>query len=118
MRSPWCARSCVCVCACDGGGLRTQRRRIPKHRAQDCHGPSPPPPSPRSARSRLAYYVWSCGRGTPHVWLRSIRPRSQCMGGMLLIQWCYKHVLNCLKVSSNGSAAEPLTLGEPLVSLW
>ena len=25
-----------------------------------------------------------------------MRPRSQCVGGMLLVQWCYKHVLNCL----------------------
>ena len=25
----------------------------------------------------------------------SIRPRSQCVGGMLLVQWCHKHVLNC-----------------------
>ena len=28
-----------------------------------------------------------------HVWLGSIRPRSQCVGGMLPVQWCYKHVL-------------------------
>ena len=33
----------------------------------------------------------------PHVWLGSIRPRSQCVGGMLLVQWCYKHVLNGLR---------------------
>ena len=39
----------------------------------------------------------SCGRLTPHVWLGSIRPRSQCVGGMLLAQWCCKHVLNCLR---------------------
>ena len=30
------------------------------------------------------------------MWLGSIRPRSQCVGGMLLVQWCHKHVLNCL----------------------
>ena len=27
------------------------------------------------------------------MWLGSIRPRSQCVGGMLPVQWCYKHVL-------------------------
>ena len=46
--------------------------------------------------THLRIYVWSCGRGTPHVWLGSIRPQSPCGGGMLLAQWCYKHVLNCL----------------------
>ena len=25
---------------------------------------------------------------TPHVWLGSMHPRSQCVGGMLLVQWC------------------------------
>ena len=30
------------------------------------------------------------------MWLGSTRPRSQCVGGMLLVQWCYKHVLNCI----------------------
>ena len=30
------------------------------------------------------------------MWLESIGPRSQCVGGMLLVQWCYKHILNCL----------------------
>ena len=34
-----------------------------------------------------------CRWRTPHVWLGSIRPRSQCVGGMLPVQWCYKHVL-------------------------
>ena len=34
-----------------------------------------------------------CRWRTPHVWLGSIRPRSQCVGGMLLVQWCYNHVL-------------------------
>ena len=28
-----------------------------------------------------------------------MRPRSQCVGGMLLVQRCYKLVLNCLKAS-------------------
>ena len=42
-------------------------------------------------------YVWSYLRGTPHVWLGSTHPRSQCLGGMLLVQWCHKlDVLNCL----------------------
>ena len=45
----------------------------------------------------LRVYVWSCGRLTPHVWLGSMRPRSQCVGGMLLVQWCHKNVLNCLE---------------------
>ena len=45
----------------------------------------------------MCTYVWSCGWLTPHTWLGSIRPRSQCVGGMLLVQWCYKHVLNCLR---------------------
>ena len=31
------------------------------------------------------------GRLTPHVWLGFIRPRSQCVGGMLLVQWCYMY---------------------------
>ena len=30
----------------------------------------------------------------------SIHPRSQCVGGMLLVQWCHKHVLNCLNCAS------------------
>ena len=34
-----------------------------------------------------------CRWRTPHVWLGAIRPRSQCVGGMLPVQWCYKHVL-------------------------
>ena len=34
-----------------------------------------------------------CRWRTPHVWLGSMRPRSQCVGGMLPVQWCYKHVL-------------------------
>ena len=36
-------------------------------------------------------YVWSCRRGTPHVWLGSTHPRSQCVGGMLLTQCCHRH---------------------------
>ena len=38
-----------------------------------------------------------CRWRTPHVWLGSIRPRSQCVGGMLPVQWCYKHVLELPK---------------------
>ena len=30
------------------------------------------------------------------MWLGSTHPRSQCVGGMLLAQWCYKHVFNRL----------------------
>ena len=30
------------------------------------------------------------------MWLDSVRPRSQCAGGMLLVQRCYIHVSNCL----------------------
>ena len=30
------------------------------------------------------------------MWLGSIHPRGQCAGGMLLVQWCCRHVLNCL----------------------
>ena len=33
------------------------------------------------------------------MWLGSMRPRSQCVGGMLLVQWCHTHVLNCLKAA-------------------
>ena len=60
-----------------------------------------PPTRVRPATGRLSFIsVWSCRRGAPHVWLGSIRPRSQCVGGMLLVQWCYKHVLNCLSYHS------------------
>ena len=38
------------------------------------------------------------------MWLGSIRPRSQCVGGLLLVQWCHKHVLNCL----TGHPCEPM----------
>ena len=38
-----------------------------------------------------------CRWRTPHVWLGSIRPRSQCVGGMLPVQWCYRHVLELSK---------------------
>ena len=40
------------------------------------------------------------------MWLGSIRPRSQCVGGMLPVQWCYKHVLGLSKQS--GAAASLL----------
>ena len=50
-------------------------------------------------------YMWACRCSTPHVWLGSIHPRSQCAGGMLLVQWCYKHVLNCLITSPVAAAA-------------
>ena len=43
------------------------------------------------------------GRLTPHTWLGSIHPRSQCVGGMLLVQWCHKHVLELSQVSTMGS---------------
>ena len=39
------------------------------------------------------------------MWLGSIHPRSQCAGGMLLVLWCHKHVLNCLKCNGLGTAA-------------
>ena len=35
----------------------------------------------RLVRLLIRVYVWSCGRLTPHVWLGSIRPRSQCVCG-------------------------------------
>ena len=47
-----------------------------------------------------------CGRHV-HVWLGSMRPRSQWVGDMLLVQWCYKPVLNCLIsviININGAA--------------
>ena len=43
-----------------------------------------------SRRLEIRARVWSCGWLTPHVWLGSTRPRSQCVGGMLLVQWCYE----------------------------
>ena len=30
------------------------------------------------------------------MWLGSAHPRSQCVGGMLLVRWCHKHILNCI----------------------
>ena len=44
----------------------------------------------------------SCHYLTPHVWLGSTHPQSQGVGGMLLVQWCYKHVLNCLRRMKEG----------------
>ena len=37
------------------------------------------------------------------VWPGSIHPRSQCVGGVLLVQWCYKHVLDCFR-NQNGES--------------
>ena len=34
--------------------------------------------------------VWSCGCLTPHVGLGSMRPPSQCVGGMLSMLWCFE----------------------------
>ena len=69
----------------------------------------------RLGRLLIRVYAWSCRRGTPHVWLGSIRPRSQCVGGMLLVQWCHKHVLNChsavrLVETATPNALNPKTL--------
>ena len=33
------------------------------------------------------------------MWLGPMRPRSQCVGGVLLAQRCSKHVLDCLKIT-------------------
>ena len=49
-----------------------------------------------------------CRWRTPHVWLGSIRPRSQCVGGMLLVQWCYQHVLEL----SQGTGHRPIRTPE------
>ena len=47
-----------------------------------------------------------CGWGPRH-------PRSQCVGGMLLAQWCYKHVLNCrMHVGSPGGKSFSSRLGD------
>ena len=35
---------------------------------------------------------------------------SQCVGGMLLVQWCYNHVLNCLR---GGAAGRRVGIGWP-----
>ena len=63
----------------------------------------------RLARLLIRAHVWSCRRGTPHVWLGSTHPRSQCVGGMLLVQWCYRHVLNCLMTAQTSEAFGLLT---------
>ena len=53
------------------------------------------------------------------MWLGSTHPRSQCVGGMLLVQRCYKHVLNCLTIGGawcNGDMMEISTDGVVLFS--
>ena len=50
--------------------------------------------------------------GSAQGQLGSIHPRSQCVGGMLLVQWCIlKHVLNCLtSIACSSTAAEAVAL--------
>ena len=43
-----------------------------------------------------------------------MRPRSQCVGGMLLVMWCYKHVLNCLKREAEARRIPTRVLCAPL----
>ena len=54
-----------------------------------------------------------CRWRTPHVWLGSIRPRSQCVGGMLLVQWCYKHVLELPSETGTGIGLQRETIASP-----
>ena len=54
------------------------------------------------------------------MWLGSIRPRSQCVGGMLPVQWCHKHVLELSQRSMGWSRADPAEVdlaGGPRVDL-
>ena len=49
------------------------------------------------------------------MWLGSIRPRSQCVGGMFLVhKWCYKHVLNKLSHISSASCSADSHVGAAL----
>ena len=43
------------------------------------------------------------------------RPRSQCTGGMLLVLWCYRRVLNCV---FQRRLRAPNNRGGKLVSGW
>ena len=62
---------------------------------------------------------------TPHVWLGFMRPRSQCVGGMLLVDRSYKHVLNKAlrkeaqrKGSVSLTPAAPQTKGGKTLAEW
>ena len=44
------------------------------------------------------------------MWLGSIHSRRQCVGGMFLVQWCYKHVLNCLNKEYRADTPDGVTV--------
>ena len=46
------------------------------------------------------------GVAIPRVGLGFMRLRRQCVGGMLLVQWCVEHVLNC----RNNAPSAPVLL--------